>query len=142
MGPVAQSVWRLTTGWTVRGSNPGEARFSARPDRHWGPRSLLYNGDRVFPGGKVRPGRASDHSPPSSDVVLEDKSYTSTHPLGHNRACNGGSLPLTLHYWFLGKLCKTEIPYRGVSASFFSVHQATHLQSFMHRTGGPPYPRV
>jgi hypothetical protein len=39
------------------------ARFSARPDRPWGQPSLLYNGYRVFPGGKVRPGRAADHSP-------------------------------------------------------------------------------
>ena len=23
LGPVAQSVWRLAMGWTVRGSNPG-----------------------------------------------------------------------------------------------------------------------
>jgi len=37
--------------------------FHARPDRPWGPPSLLYNGYRVFPGGKVRPGRAADHSP-------------------------------------------------------------------------------
>jgi len=28
------------------------ARFSARPDRSWGPPSLLYNGCRVFPGGR------------------------------------------------------------------------------------------
>ena len=47
---VAQSVQRLTTGWTVRGSNPGGARFSARPGRPWGPPSLMYNGYRVFPG--------------------------------------------------------------------------------------------
>jgi len=26
VGPVAQSVWRLGTGWTVRGSNPGGRR--------------------------------------------------------------------------------------------------------------------
>ena len=26
--------------------------------------SLLYNGYRVFPGDKVRPGRAADHSSP------------------------------------------------------------------------------
>ena len=44
VGPVAQSVWRMTTGWTVRGSNIGEARFSARPDRPWGPPCLKYNG--------------------------------------------------------------------------------------------------
>ena len=37
----------------VRGSNPGGARFFARPDRPWAPPSLLYNGYRVFPGGKV-----------------------------------------------------------------------------------------
>ena len=32
---------------------------------------------------------AADHSPPSSAVVMKEQSYTSTHPLGHNRACNG-----------------------------------------------------
>ena len=26
----------------------------------------------VFPGGKVRPGRAADHSPPSSAAVMEE----------------------------------------------------------------------
>ena len=68
--------------------------FRTRPDRPWGPLSLLYNGYRVFPEGKVRPGRAADHSPPSSVAVMEEQSYTSNHPLGHNRACNGDSLPL------------------------------------------------
>ena len=56
----------------------GGARFYARPDRPWGPPSLLYNGYWVFPGGKVWPGCAADHSPPSSAVVLEVYSYTST----------------------------------------------------------------
>ena len=50
---------------------PVRTKFSARPDRPWGPTSLLYNGYRVFPGGKVRPGRAADHSPPSSAAVME-----------------------------------------------------------------------
>jgi len=27
--------------------------FRTRPDRLWGPPSLLYNGYRVFPGGKA-----------------------------------------------------------------------------------------
>ena len=92
VGRVAQSVQRLTTGWTVRGSNHSGARFSARPDRLWGPPSLLYNRYRVFPGGKIRPGRAADHSHPSSTAVVEQESYTSTHTLGHNRACNGSTL--------------------------------------------------
>ena len=34
--------------------------------------SLLYDGYRVFPGGKLRPGRAADHSPPSSGAVTEE----------------------------------------------------------------------
>ena len=42
---------------------PVGARFSARPDRPWSPPSLLYNGYRVFPGGKVRPGRVAEHPP-------------------------------------------------------------------------------
>jgi len=48
------------------------ARLSARPDRPWGPPSLLYNGYRVFPGGTVRPERAADHSHPSSAEVLQE----------------------------------------------------------------------
>ena len=51
---------------------PVGTRSSARPDRPWGPLSLLYNGYRVFPWGKVRPGRAADHSPPSSAAVMEE----------------------------------------------------------------------
>ena len=31
----------------------------------------------------MRPGRAADHSPPSSAGLMEEQSYTSTHPLGH-----------------------------------------------------------
>ena len=73
-------------GWTVRDRIPVGTRFSARPDRPWGPPSLPYNGYRVFPGGKVRPGRAAD---PSSAAVTEDYSYTSTHPLGHTGPVTG-----------------------------------------------------
>jgi len=54
------------------GSNPVGTRFSAHPERPWCPPSLLYNVYQVFPGGKVRPGRAADHSPPSSAAVMEE----------------------------------------------------------------------
>ena len=49
---IADLVQRLATGWTVRGSNPrGGEIFRTRPDRSWGPPSLLYSGYRVsFPG--------------------------------------------------------------------------------------------
>ena len=48
------------------GSNPfGDEIF--RPSR-----PALYNGYRVFHRGKVQPGRATDHSPPSSAAVMEE----------------------------------------------------------------------
>jgi len=34
--------------------------------------SSTYNGYWVFPGGKVPPGRAADHSPCSSAAVMEE----------------------------------------------------------------------
>jgi hypothetical protein len=43
--------------------------FRTCPDQPWGPPSLLYNGYRVFPGGKLRPGGDADPSPPSSAEV-------------------------------------------------------------------------
>jgi hypothetical protein len=36
--------------------------FCIRPDRPWGPLSLLYNGYRVFPGG-LAAGADADHPP-------------------------------------------------------------------------------
>ena len=63
----------MTTGWTVRGSNPGGGEiFRTCPDGPWGLPSLLYNGYRVFPGGKERPGRDADPSPNSSAVVMKE----------------------------------------------------------------------
>ena len=56
--------------------------FRTCPDRPWGPPSLLYDGYRVFPGGKERPGRDADPLPPSSAVVMKGCSYTSTPPMG------------------------------------------------------------
>jgi len=49
----------------------GDEIFPACPNRPWGPPSFLYNEYRVFPGGKERPGRDADLSPPSSSVRHE-----------------------------------------------------------------------
>jgi hypothetical protein len=49
----------------------------------------MVNGYRVFARGKVRLGHAADHSLPSSAAVMEEYSYTSTHPLGHNGPVTG-----------------------------------------------------
>jgi hypothetical protein len=42
------------------------------PDRPWGPPSLLYNGYRVFTGGKERPGRDADSSPLLVSLVIKE----------------------------------------------------------------------
>jgi len=46
-------------------------------------------GTGSLPGGKVRQGRAADHSPPSNAAVMEEYSYTCTHPLGHTGHVTG-----------------------------------------------------
>ena len=58
---------------------PVGARFSAHPDRPWGPPSILYNGYRVFPG--VKSGRG---------VLL------TTHPLLASRSWKSKAVPLLL----------------------------------------------
>ena len=55
------------------GSNPGgdEIFRPSRPAPGVHPASCKM-GTESFPGGKVRPGRAADHSPPSSAAVMEE----------------------------------------------------------------------
>jgi hypothetical protein len=64
----------IATGYKLdgTGSSPGGGEVvRTTPDRPWGPSSLLYNGYRVFPGGKERPGRDADPSSPSSAMVMK-----------------------------------------------------------------------
>jgi hypothetical protein len=46
--------------------------FRTRPDRPWGPPSLLYNWCRVSFPGVERPRRGADHSPPSCAEVKKE----------------------------------------------------------------------
>ena len=65
--------------------------------------AICKMGTGSFPGGKVRPGRAADHSPTSSAAVMEEYSYTSTHPLGHTGPVTG-SLYLYLYLYMINIL--------------------------------------
>jgi hypothetical protein len=61
---IAQSVYRLATGWTVGGSNPGRGRdfsHTSRPALGAHPASCTM-GTGSFPGVK-RPVRGADHPP-------------------------------------------------------------------------------
>ena len=99
------SVVGIATGYRLDG--PGiESRWGARvsapvqtgPGAH--PASFTM-GTGSFPGGKERPGRDADPSPPSSAVVKKEYSYTSTPAMGRT-ACTEpqclykGALYLTL----------------------------------------------
>ena len=65
-----------------RGSNPGGGDiFLTCPDRLWVPPRLLYNGYRVFPGGKAA-GAWRDHPPQLAPRLKKEQSYHSTPPLG------------------------------------------------------------
>ena len=46
--------------------------FRTCPDRPWGPPNLLYNGYRLFPGGKERPGRHADPSHLLVPLVMKE----------------------------------------------------------------------
>jgi len=71
VGRVAYSD-RLRAGRSGDRIPVGGEIFRTCPDRPWGPPSLLYYGYRVFPGGKKRPGRDADPSPPSNAVVMKE----------------------------------------------------------------------
>jgi hypothetical protein len=69
VGPVAQSVQRLATGWTVRGSNPGGGEiFLTCPDRLGGHPASYTMGTGYFPG------------------LESDRGVTLTPPLKQSRA--------------------------------------------------------
>ena len=86
---VAQSIQGLARVWTLRGSSPGGGEiFRTCPDRPQDPPSFLYNGYRVFPGGRVKSGRDVTLTPHPLLVplVMKEQSYTSNTPIGRT-AC-------------------------------------------------------
>ena len=79
------------------GSNPGGDEIF-RPSRPaLGPAQPPAKWVSGLSRGKVRSERAADHSPPSSAAVMEEWSYTSTHPLGHTGPVTG-SIYLTFTF--------------------------------------------
>jgi hypothetical protein len=91
------------TGWTVLGSNLGEGEiFRTRPDRTWGPPSLLYNGYRVSFQGVRRSRRGIDH-PPQCGAKVKERTQLHCHS-GPSWPVIGCTLLLTfdsMHLFFL-----------------------------------------
>ena len=69
---LGQTVQRLATGGTVRGSNPGGGRdFHTHVARLWDPHKLLYKGKSISDPGIKRTRRGVDHWTPSRTEVKE-----------------------------------------------------------------------
>jgi len=113
----------VATGWTVRASNSsGGEIFRTCPDRPWGPLSLLYNGYRVFPGGKERPGRDADPSHLSSAVVMKEQSYTSTPPMGRTACTEPQCLYKGCTLCFYQITCQTiAVPPPGGTTTYYTL---------------------
>ena len=114
MGRVAQSVQRLATGQMVRGLNPGGGEiFRTCPDRLWGPPSLLYNGYRVFPESKERPGYDADPHPFQcrDHERVELYLYSPYGPYGLHRA---------------------SVPVQGCTLPYFTLQRAVHCISWCY----------
>ena len=132
----------MATGWTVRGSSPGGVRFSGRPNRPRGPPSLLHNGYQVFPGGKIRPGRAVDHSP-----LLVPRSWKSRAIPLSTLWATAGPVTGTLHFYlsyhlFLYQFMLTIPPPPTYSVRSFNKrrrqiwpkHVVKHTKSLQNKT--------
>ena len=89
----------------------GARFFRTCPDLPWVPPSLLYNGYRVFPEGKERPGRDADSSPTFSAIGHERVElylYSPYGPYGLYRTLlpvQGCTLPL-LYLFFKWIYCR------------------------------------
>jgi hypothetical protein len=101
VGRVAYWYSDWLTGWTVRWSNPGGGEiFRTCLERPCAPPSLLYNGYRVFPGGKERPRRGQERV----DLYL----YSPCRSYGLYRASvlvQGYTLPFYLRLVLLQFVC-------------------------------------
>ena len=77
----------------------------------------------------MRLGRAADRSPPSSAAVMEELSYTSTHPLGHTGPVTGSLL-------FYQKLKRTESTerYSGSSVQALFTPAVSIGLIYVHRS--------
>ena len=81
-GPGIESRW-------------GREIFCTRPDRPWGPPSLLYNGYQVFPGDKAAGAWRWPPTPSTTELKGKVELYL-CFPFGPSWAALGWTLPLPL----------------------------------------------
>jgi hypothetical protein len=82
---ISQSVQRIGTGWRSGNRIPvGGEIFHTRPDKHWGPPSLLYNGSRFW-AKSLRRMPLTTHPQSSAEVKerVDQNIYFSSGPSWH-----------------------------------------------------------
>ena len=78
----------------------------------------------------MRPGRAADHSPPSSSAVIEEYSYTSTHPLGYTG-------PVRDHFTFNILLLTISTSQTSSLHVMFNGEISVYISNFSHQCYKP-----
>ena len=79
----------------------------------------------------MRLGRAADHSPPSSAAVMEEWSYTSTHPLGHTGPVTGS---LYLYLYIYKGICVCVYIYIYIYIYIYSKILCKEYSNFYYDT--------
>jgi len=99
--------------------------FRTRPDRPWGPPSLLYDGYRVFPRIK-RPGRGVNHPHLSRVQVKERVEVYCYAPSGPSWPVLGWNLPFTFTFTVFGL---TLLSWQGVAG--IREEHGVHLKNIL-----------
>jgi hypothetical protein len=115
----------------------GSRIFSSprRPDRLWGPPSLLSNG---VPGalsqGAKQQGREADHSPPTSAEVKKTWSYTSTPTVSFNGVVlNWLSTRTSLPFYGMHPVVCRDIANGAVYTTIISTNVNKNKSTLMYR---------
>jgi hypothetical protein len=85
---IAQSVYRLVTTWTVRGSNPGGGEFPAPVQNAPGANPASYTmGTRSFPKDKAAEACGVDNPPILTPRLKKKYKYNSNSPCDFMSGC-------------------------------------------------------
>jgi hypothetical protein len=96
----------------IPGSNPGGGEiFLTCPDRPWGAPSLLYNGYRVFPGGKAAGAWRLQPTPSSAEIKERVVLYLYS-PSGPSWPILGWTLPLPFLLYTVNAVVSTDVNFQ------------------------------
>jgi len=122
MSRVRRLVWRLATGWTVRGSSPGGGEvFRTRPARpRWPTQPPVHWVPALLPGGTA----AGASRWPLTHISAEVKERVA--PYVYSPSVIGR----TQHNWRVGKIAESDCSLRHVCPSVRMEQLGSHWMDF------------